>query len=352
MDSEVYYVVSPYLIHYGTKGQKWGERRYQNRDGTWTLEGKIRRRVGGVQKRLSNATSSLSRSYNNKKIDTLDYLNRKGVLDFLDSQADKPFSSIREASPDTIKKAEDFVKDYRSAAYEDLSTGMRKVARYSSMVTAMRKNEPYVKVEDTSKPWMETFKNGMMGWNHVSDIEDDVSTKAGRKFAEAVVNGKLSDADSYNLSKLLNYDRPDLIGGTINGRRDMFRYYSKRDFTESDHEDVKKEALRKQITSGINRSAWDRPMDITTADGMKVNSVIYANGGGVQGRTPGTATTRRRDALAKEVADTIARTGRVPMVTISSNYRNVPNNVDNFVRFYDAAIVDWIKEGPYERGWA
>lgn len=35
-----------YLIHYGIKGQQHGVRRYQNKDGTWTEEGKLRRRVG------------------------------------------------------------------------------------------------------------------------------------------------------------------------------------------------------------------------------------------------------------------------------------------------------------------
>lgn len=33
-----------YLIHYGTPGQKWGERNYQNPDGTYTELGKERRR--------------------------------------------------------------------------------------------------------------------------------------------------------------------------------------------------------------------------------------------------------------------------------------------------------------------
>ena len=33
-----------YLIHYGTPGQKWGVRKYQNEDGTWTEEGLRRRR--------------------------------------------------------------------------------------------------------------------------------------------------------------------------------------------------------------------------------------------------------------------------------------------------------------------
>ena len=31
-----------YLVHFGIKGQRWGIRRYQNEDGTWTAEGKKR----------------------------------------------------------------------------------------------------------------------------------------------------------------------------------------------------------------------------------------------------------------------------------------------------------------------
>ena len=34
--------MSNYLVHFGIKGQKWGDRRYQNEDGTLTAEGKIR----------------------------------------------------------------------------------------------------------------------------------------------------------------------------------------------------------------------------------------------------------------------------------------------------------------------
>ena len=32
----------PYLAHHGIKGQRWGVRRFQNSDGTWTAAGKIR----------------------------------------------------------------------------------------------------------------------------------------------------------------------------------------------------------------------------------------------------------------------------------------------------------------------
>lgn len=34
-----FYLQQPVIIHYGTKGQKWGERRWQNPDGSLTEAG-------------------------------------------------------------------------------------------------------------------------------------------------------------------------------------------------------------------------------------------------------------------------------------------------------------------------
>ena len=50
MDGVFYYFIdNDSLLHYGVKNQKWGERRYQNKDGTWTEEGKARRRKGRIR---------------------------------------------------------------------------------------------------------------------------------------------------------------------------------------------------------------------------------------------------------------------------------------------------------------
>lgn len=47
-----------YLVHHGILGQKWGIRRYQNPDGTWTDEGK-RRRSSGISSDRSSVVKAL-----------------------------------------------------------------------------------------------------------------------------------------------------------------------------------------------------------------------------------------------------------------------------------------------------
>lgn len=49
-----------YLIHYGTLGQKWGVRRYQNEDGTLTAAGKSRYGTDSVVGRVVRATTNTS----------------------------------------------------------------------------------------------------------------------------------------------------------------------------------------------------------------------------------------------------------------------------------------------------
>lgn len=50
-----------YLIHYGIQGQKWGVRRFQNEDGTWTEDGLVRRRKD--QKHLFNKQARLGKQF-------------------------------------------------------------------------------------------------------------------------------------------------------------------------------------------------------------------------------------------------------------------------------------------------
>lgn len=46
----MWYYNTTYLSHHGIKGQKWGVRRFQNEDGTYTNEGKKRRQISDKAK--------------------------------------------------------------------------------------------------------------------------------------------------------------------------------------------------------------------------------------------------------------------------------------------------------------
>ena len=61
-----YYVAGlPYsdeLYHHGIKGQKWGVRRYQNADGTWTAAGKIRYGVSKAAEKTANVVKKTGKA--------------------------------------------------------------------------------------------------------------------------------------------------------------------------------------------------------------------------------------------------------------------------------------------------
>lgn len=66
--------MSEYLIHHGTKGMKWGVRKYQNADGSLTPAGKQRYGGGSIAggvNRLGAKISSVNERYYKKKADKL-----------------------------------------------------------------------------------------------------------------------------------------------------------------------------------------------------------------------------------------------------------------------------------------
>ena len=59
--------MSNYLVHFGIKGQKWGQRRYQNEDGSYTPEGKIRRKDGRRPFSILKSKSGSHPKFSNKR---------------------------------------------------------------------------------------------------------------------------------------------------------------------------------------------------------------------------------------------------------------------------------------------
>ena len=72
-----------YLAHHGTKGQRWGERRFQNYDGSLTAAGKLRYSVGNgersIRKKVDTKSASKLKKQKAKEAAKLERLKIKGA---------------------------------------------------------------------------------------------------------------------------------------------------------------------------------------------------------------------------------------------------------------------------------
>lgn len=91
------------LLHWGVKGQRWGIRRYQNKDGSLTPEGK---------KRLKEGTKSIYESPSNKN------KNRKEVVYKMDEERNRK----------EVEQYETYTKEHPNFK----KTGVDNVTRYSN----------------------------------------------------------------------------------------------------------------------------------------------------------------------------------------------------------------------------
>ena len=60
-----------YLAHHGTKGQRWGVRRFQNSDGSLTAAGKLRYSVGNGGRSISKKVDPKSEAKESAKLERL-----------------------------------------------------------------------------------------------------------------------------------------------------------------------------------------------------------------------------------------------------------------------------------------
>ena len=99
-----------YLEHHGIKGQKWGVRRYQNPDGSYTAAGRDRYGVGEAKQKLKNAKTAYNKSFNNAY--------NKAIAAY------SPFKKHREANQKRWEDVYDKAGDVRKAK-EDYKTAKR-----------------------------------------------------------------------------------------------------------------------------------------------------------------------------------------------------------------------------------
>lgn len=147
------------LYHHGIKGQKWGVRRYQNSDGTYTSAGRRRYEIGEAKAALKGAKSELRR---------VQAANRSTGI--LAGRGVKRENDLRERR---IQKAENKVYDAKAALGKARGGEKGELKAYTKM---MRKTGLSGSVKD-----MQTNGKG-------TKLYDHIATKKGKDYAQKIEN--------------------------------------------------------------------------------------------------------------------------------------------------------------------
>lgn len=134
--------MSSYIMHYGTKGQRWGDRKYQYEDGSLTPEGKIHYGVGEGRK------SSGKPSYGYKKKpykETTTVLikpgQKKGVVKAALKQTRKDFKNDTKSSKKSaFKKANEFFSTPGGKAVLGIGVSLITAAGTTAVKNIVNKN--------------------------------------------------------------------------------------------------------------------------------------------------------------------------------------------------------------------
>ena len=119
------YVYYPdYLEHHGILGQKWGVRRYQNEDGSWTKEGMERRKSGKMtakeyQQRLRQLDKRMQEDtiYSSMSLQGAEYANKKSAK-YRDRNNTKKLEKSQGREKLYREQANILIDDYNKASKE------------------------------------------------------------------------------------------------------------------------------------------------------------------------------------------------------------------------------------------
>ena len=182
-----------YLMHHGIKGQKWGVRRYQNADGTYTTIGKSRRR--------GERTVFISGSSKTQAGDSGDDRNQlpKEIQDTLHSYMNEKVNVIVGDAPGVDRQVQDFFNEHKYDRVEVYGPG--KEVRYTANKNWKTNPIDAPEFEVGSKEWLAKKDIAMeRASTEGLAIVLDEGAKATRKNVDRLLqNGKTVQV--YELSK-------------------------------------------------------------------------------------------------------------------------------------------------------
>lgn len=161
---------SDYLAHHGIKNQKWGQRRFQNYDGSLTSEGRRRYGIGEsnqsrrerkqAEKAKAKAAKARAKASGKKKAEAQKLQDQKQKrMEYLRDHPEKIYKYRKELTQDDVTEIMQKVKFDRSLQdirKEEIGRGMKKIDQ-------IRQNA------DTALKWYQTGKNA---YNTIAEIHN------------------------------------------------------------------------------------------------------------------------------------------------------------------------------------
>jgi len=157
---------SDYLAHHGIKNQKWGQRRFQNYDGSLTSEGRKRYGVGESnlskreKKQAEKAAKQRAKANDKKKADALKAdAEKQKRMEYLRDHPEKIYKHRKELTQedvDTIMAQVKFDQSLKKIRKDQIDRGMKKISDIKGYA-------------DTINNVYTTSKNT---WNNVAEINN------------------------------------------------------------------------------------------------------------------------------------------------------------------------------------
>lgn len=189
---------SDYLAHHGIKNQKWGQRRFQNYDGSLTSEGRKRYGVGEsnlskrekkqAEKAKAKAAKERAKANSKKKADVQKAAEQKQKrMDYLRDHPEKIYKYRKELTQDDVTeimqkvKFDQSLQDIRKA---EAQRGMKKIDNIRQNV-------------ETGLKWYQTGKNA---YNTIAEVHNAILDMSGNTDRKRML--KFGEKDNKALKEL------------------------------------------------------------------------------------------------------------------------------------------------------